>query len=122
MLLDTFFSVVKQESAPGFVKAWLSINKDHDLLKGHFPGKPIVPGVCMMQMITELMELRTKRNLRIKEAQNMKFLSVIDPVQNNIIEASVSFIEDNSYVSVDASLFAGSLIFFKLKAILQSIE
>lgn len=121
-MLDTFFSVVKQESSPGSVKAWLSINKDHDILKGHFPGKPIVPGVCMMQIITELMELRTKRNLRIKEAQNMKFLSVIDPVQNNIIEASVSFIEDNSYVLVDASLFAGSVIFFKLKAILQHIE
>jgi 3-hydroxyacyl-[acyl-carrier-protein] dehydratase len=121
MLYNTLFKILKEEPAPGAVRALLSIDKDHAILKGHFPGQPVVPGVCMMQIIKELVERQAKRDLRLTEAGNMKFLSVIDPGQNTEIEASVSFSEDNGIISLNASLFSGPVIFFKLKATLQSV-
>src|SRR5688572_25312778 len=94
MLQHSFFTILKHEATPGSVKALLSINRDHEILKGHFPGQPIVPGVCMMQMIKEILEQEMNRSLRLTEADNIKFLSVIDPNQNNEIEANIIFRED----------------------------
>jgi 3-hydroxyacyl-[acyl-carrier-protein] dehydratase len=122
MLHNTFFKILKEEPAAGAVKALLSIDKDHAILKGHFPGQPVVPGVCMMQIIKELVERQTKRSLQLAGAENMKFLSVIDPNQNHEIEASVSFSENNGIISLNASLFSGAVIFFKLKATLQNVQ
>lgn len=122
MLHNTFFRILQEAPAPGVVKALLSIDKDHEILKGHFPGQPVVPGVCMMQIVKELVERQTKRALRLTEAENIKFLSVIDPTRNNEIEASISFSDDNGVISLNASLFSGSLVFFKLKATLQNIS
>jgi 3-hydroxyacyl-[acyl-carrier-protein] dehydratase len=122
MLHNTFFKILKEEPAEGAVKALLSIDQDHAILKGHFPGQPVVPGVCMMQIVKELVERQTKRNLRLREAENMKFLSVIDPRQHQEVEASVSFSENNGIISLNASLFFGSVTFFKLKATLQNVQ
>lgn len=122
MLHNTFFKILKEEPAEGAVKALLSIDRDHAILKGHFPGQPVVPGVCMMQIVKELVERQTKRNLRLATAENMKFLSVIDPRQHQEVEASVSFSENNGIISLNASLFSGSVTFFKLKATLQNVQ
>ncbi|MBT1699711.1 3-hydroxyacyl-ACP dehydratase [Fulvivirgaceae bacterium PWU4] len=122
MLHNTFFKILKEEPAEGAVKALLSIDKDHAILKGHFPGQPVVPGVCMMQIVKALVERQTKRNLRLATAENMKFLSVIDPRQHQEVEASVSFSENNGVISLNASLFSGSVTFFKLKATLQNVQ
>jgi 3-hydroxyacyl-[acyl-carrier-protein] dehydratase len=122
MLRDSFFRIIKEEHGPGSIKAVLIINKDHAILKGHFPGQPVVPGVCMMQMVKELVEVRTNRLLRVTEADNMKFLSVIDPFQNNKIEAAVTFVDSEENIQLNATLFSGTTTFFKLKATLQTTE
>jgi 3-hydroxyacyl-[acyl-carrier-protein] dehydratase len=118
MLHNSFFAILKQEEAQGSIKALLSINKAHEILKGHFPGQPVVPGVCMMQMIKELVELHMNKDLSVKEADNMKFLAVIDPEKNNEVEADVSYIVEDGNIILHASLFSGTVTFFKLKATL----
>jgi 3-hydroxyacyl-[acyl-carrier-protein] dehydratase len=120
MLLDSFFHIIKEEHSPGSIKTVLTINKDHAILAGHFPGQPVVPGVCMMQMVKELLEARTNRLLRFIEADNMKFLSIIDPVQNKEIEAAVTYIDNEESIQLNATLFSGQTTFFKLKATLQN--
>jgi 3-hydroxyacyl-[acyl-carrier-protein] dehydratase len=120
MLRNNFFDVIKQDAAAGTINALLSINKAHDIFKGHFPAQPVVPGVCMMQMVRELVELHVKRDLVIRQADNMKFLAIIDPNQYSQIEANVTYSEDNGKISLSASLFSGPITFFKLKATLES--
>ena len=120
MLQNSFYTVLRAESSPGNVKALLSINKEHPILKGHFPGQPVVPGVCMMQIIKELTEQQTKNKLNISRADTIKFLSIIDPRLNPEVEALVSYIEKDGSFSVTASLMAGEVTFFKLKATLDN--
>ncbi|HEY5748920.1 MAG TPA: 3-hydroxyacyl-ACP dehydratase [Chryseolinea sp.] len=119
MLLNDFYTLSHHEATPGVVKATLALRRDHKIFEGHFPGLPIVPGVCMMQIVRELMEVTTKKTLRIAEADNMKFLSVINPDQNKDVEASLSYTEEPGQWVVNATLFAGAVTFFKLKATLK---
>ena len=79
MLHNSFFAILKQETTPGSIKAMLSINKTHDILKGHFPGQPVVPGVCMMQMIKELLEQQLGKKLILRTTGQVKFLRLITP-------------------------------------------
>jgi len=46
-------SVTKTETG---IKAELTFHAEHELYKGHFPGNPITPGVCLVQSINDLVE------------------------------------------------------------------
>jgi 3-hydroxyacyl-[acyl-carrier-protein] dehydratase len=120
MLLDSLF-IVKSYSAEGNeIKATLELDENHDIFKGHFPGQPVVPGVCMMQSVKELVERHVEKKLIVTEADNMKFLSVIDPGVNKVINATVSVSDKDSVFSINASLFSENVTFFKLKATLNT--
>jgi 3-hydroxyacyl-[acyl-carrier-protein] dehydratase len=116
ILLNDFYTISNLEPAPGSVKTKITINRHHRILEGHFPGLPIVPGVCMMQIIREIMEVTSGRNLLITSADNMKFLSVINPDNHTEVDVSISYAAFHDHFIVSATLFAATTTFFKLKA------
>jgi len=120
ILLNDFYTLVDHEPSPGSVKAKISINRNHKILEGHFPGLPIVPGVCMMQIIREIMEVTTNKALSLIGADNIKFLSVINPDHNTEVDVTITYVEDTPKIMVNATLFAGTITFFKLKATLKT--
>ena len=120
ILLNDFYTIINRDASDGAVRAKIFINRAHKIFDGHFPGLPIVPGVCMMQIIREIMEVTTDRSLSISGAENMKFLSVINPDQNNEVDVSITYTNDGDMFNVNASLFAGTVTFFKLKAALKT--
>jgi 3-hydroxyacyl-[acyl-carrier-protein] dehydratase len=120
ILLNDFYTIVNRDASDSTVRAKIFINRTHKIFEGHFPGLPIVPGVCMMQIIREIMEVATEKSLMITGADNMKFLSVINPDQNPEVDVSITYSEDSGTFNVNASLFAGTVTFFKLKAALKT--
>jgi 3-hydroxyacyl-[acyl-carrier-protein] dehydratase len=120
ILLNDFYSIIHQESTPNSVKANVSINIAHKIFEGHFPGLPVVPGVCMVQMVREILEVSTKKELKLETADNIKFLSVIDPRQHAAVSASIDYIESDNVFSINATLFADQIIFLKLRATLRA--
>lgn len=121
MLLNDFFEIVKQEISTGIVNARISLNKDHGIFNGHFPGQPVVPGVCMLQIVKEILELQMDARLQIREADNIKFISILDPNRHGMVDLKISCLEDGKALQVTASMFSGEITFFKLKAAFQRI-
>ena len=119
MLLNDFYSIVHQVPAASSVKAKIAINKRHKIFEGHFPGIPVVPGVCMMQIVLEMVEVSTGKQVSLVAADSMKFLSVINPEQNKEIDVVINYTEDGGRLQISANLFEGPVIFFKLKATLK---
>lgn len=120
ILLDDFYSILQKDAVSGVLKAKIVINKKHRIFEGHFPGLPVVPGVCMLQMVREIMEVNAGKDLRISEADNIKFLSVINPEQHPEIDVLINHSEEAGRYSITATLFSGTTTFFKLKATLQT--
>ena len=85
ILLNDFYTILNRDASTGSVRAKISINRTHKIFDGHFPGLPIVPGVCMMQIIREIMEVTTDRPLSIAGAENMKFLSKPRTLEKNTV-------------------------------------
>jgi 3-hydroxyacyl-[acyl-carrier-protein] dehydratase len=80
MLLKDFYTITSLEkTAETKYLATILINEEHEVFKGHFPGNPIMPGVCMMQIIKELTEQITSNSLFMQSLSNVKFMALINP-------------------------------------------
>ncbi len=120
MLLNNFFTIRDTESSATEIWAELVIDAGHKIFEGHFPNQPVVPGVCMMQMIKEIIEQVLGKATNLVQAAEMKFMAVINPQENNLIHASINYETDESgSINITASLFKDELVHFKFKGQLQ---
>ncbi|MDT0648168.1 hydroxymyristoyl-ACP dehydratase [Zunongwangia sp. F260] len=85
MLLKDFYSVVQTTKKDGHFFTEIKIRKDHELYQGHFPDRPVTPGVILMQMFKEELERQTGRELKFSKANNVKFMAVVDPNVDDIL-------------------------------------
>lgn len=79
MLLKDFYSVTSSTELQGEFITEVKINKTHELYQGHFPDRPVTPGVVLMQLFKEEAERRSNKKLRLDTASNVKFMAVVDP-------------------------------------------
>ena len=86
MLLNDFFTIetVQRSEAPVTVEthAVLVLNAAHPIFAGHFPGEPVVPGACQLQMLQETLSYVTGSEYILLRADQLKFLTPIDPRQH----------------------------------------
>ncbi|MFT4024998.1 MAG: 3-hydroxyacyl-ACP dehydratase, partial [Flavihumibacter sp.] len=77
ILTGDFCKVTGLQAEEGRWKAQLHWNADHAIFGGHFPGQPVVPGVCMIQMVQEVMETALGRRMQLVSSGSIKFLQFI---------------------------------------------
>lgn len=121
MLLGDFFEISKINNvANGSIEASIRINKDHDIFNGHFPDFPIVPGVCMIQMVKEIIGNIQNTSLMFTKGENVKFLQFINPniFDTVSVDIQTSPIDDRNFKSV-AKIYSGDIVFLKLKGVFQ---
>ena len=96
--------------------AIIELNPAHEIFHGHFPENPILPGVCMVQILKEILINYSKSNLILRKAGSIKYLSFIDPQVNSIIHFDIEINKiENGDVSCNAVLNSGSVIFCRFK-------
>jgi len=93
-------SVTRTETG---IKAELTFHAEHELYKGHFPGNPITPGVCLVQSINDLVEDHFD-GARIKEVRKCKFTAIHNP---NVVPNVLAII---NVKQVDGQLKASCVI------------
>lgn len=68
--------------AEGQFVAQLIPDSGHPVFQGHFPGRPITPGACLIQLALELAQHCFHVPMQLDTIKNVKFLRLIQP--NNI--------------------------------------
>lgn len=116
MLKDTLFKIILSDHQEGIINATLGLNKNNEIFIGHFPSEPLLPGACMLQMVKEVLETTLNMLLRLKKADQIKFLGLIDPRISNILQVTITYRSaDDNNVSVTASFTAQKEICFKFR-------
>ena len=100
MLIKGFYKVNELIIDDLKVKAFITINKNHEIFKGHFPGNPITPGVCMMQIIKELTQEVVNKKLFMESSSNVKFTAIINPEINPDLLVSLDITETDGVYKV----------------------
>lgn len=86
----------------------IKLNASHLIYQAHFPGNPITPGVCIVQIIGELLQQRTGNRLALQKVTNLKFISPISPVENPLLTISFSDVsESEEEVKAKGTIMAG---------------
>ena len=116
MLQGNFYTVLNNHPKTDSVNLLLELNPDHHIFEGHFPQTPVVPGVCMMQMVKELVEDFIGQRLRLSKADHLKFLTIINPQKNKLLEVDIAILSNpTGGVDVTAAFFHEQTVFFKFK-------
>lgn len=103
-LLGDFFSVVARENTDDAVKCQVQLCGNHFIYKAHFPGNPVTPGVCLVQMATELLQDNVGRRLDLMEISKIKYRNVVRPCDKPWFELCHPAIEgDTCKVRVNIS-------------------
>ncbi|HVI47605.1 MAG TPA: hypothetical protein VM802_22230 [Chitinophaga sp.] len=119
MLAGNFYTVSAETKEPGQVTATFELNAAHNIFSGHFPDQPVVPGVCMMQIITEFLEGAVQRKVMLQKANQMKFLNMIDPNQQPLVDITLTWKEEEARLKVNAILKRGELTFMKFQGVFK---
>lgn len=116
MLRDTLFKIIESDHSAGVINATLDLNKNSEIFTGHFPGHPVLPGACMLQIVKEILESTINTPLRLKKADQIKFPGIIAPGINSMLQLTITYKPtDNNKINVTANITVNKGICFKFQ-------
>lgn len=120
MLQDDFFTISSIQKENDSFKIILELNAIHKIFEGHFPGQPVVPGACMLQMVKEVTENILSKKIQLTKADNVKFLQLINPNEHRTLQMDLTVhISEDRIANVFANLSNGSSVCFKFSGSFQ---
>ena len=115
MLIKEFYEIEDIVSQDNKIRALIKLNSKHPIYEGHFPEQAIVPGVSQIQIISEVLSIVTNQKLTLRSATNIKYLAIIIPEKNNLLQVNVDFkINDDISYHVKASIQSDDIVFCKI--------
>lgn len=122
MLLKDFYSVNKIETGlNNQYKVQVTLHSNHTIFRGHFPNNPVTPGVCMLQIIKELTENITQKELMLIKGNNIKFVAIINPFTDPVLDLELTVLVEDHEVKIKNLTYFGSTLALKLSATYQTI-
>jgi len=120
MLIESFFTIASTTSQEDKTLVEVDINQEHNVFEGHFPGNPVVPGVFLIQMIRETIEVLQQKKFSIEKAAEIKFLNMVIPQQSShlLLEIQKRVKSDNPF-AFSITVSGNETIFLKMKIDLQ---
>jgi 3-hydroxyacyl-[acyl-carrier-protein] dehydratase len=123
MLFTDFYQIDHINRSDLGTTFYIKLNPNHFIYNGHFPGQPVLPGVCALQIIKECAQQLINRKLQYKRITLCKFLRFVDPVQNSEIMLTVSVNEnEDGVIQLLANGMCNDFYFIKMKAVVKSLE
>jgi len=117
MLIENLFEIGPIDKTESKLITEVTINASNIIFKGHFPERPVTPGVIQIQLIREILEIHYQRNIRLESIGRCKFLAVLNPLESSIITVEITVKEmDNTY-KINAVGKDNSTSYFKFSAI-----
>jgi 3-hydroxymyristoyl/3-hydroxydecanoyl-(acyl carrier protein) dehydratase len=75
---------------PNDIKARVMVNEDSPWFSGHFPDRPILPGIAQLKMVADVIALARQERLGIKRLHRVKFKRIVKPGERLDIHAAAT--------------------------------
>jgi len=117
MLKDHFYEITSTVHQENTILVTLRLNGEHEIFKGHFPGQPVVPGACILQMVKEILSAELKMDYHLKKADNLKFIAPVDPRVTDDLQLKITYKHLDSGLQVNAVMSANEVVCFKMQGV-----
>jgi len=105
MLKDSLYRILNISGENNIVEAIIELDEHHDIFKGHFPGQPVLPGVCMLQITKEILEIFFQYKVHLSKADDIRFLAMVDPTQNKELKFVIQYdLSEIKLINVNARI------------------
>lgn len=108
MSANSLYTIENLQVAGGSVNATIRLNAAHPVFEGHFPGQPVFPGACMLDIVKDLASTALQKELRLMKADNLKFITPVDPLVSDTLQIDITYQLVDGGLKVKAVLYAGS--------------
>ena len=118
MLIPGFYTNVSFDNTDGKITSKLVVNTTHEVYNGHFPGRPVMPGVMQLDMIKECLELAVDKHLLFGSMTYAKFLNLIIPGESDDLTVRIEYKTEGDKISFSASIVNEEKTFSKVKGVM----
>lgn len=116
LLKDKFFSVLHEEKLNSNQAVYLcELKADCNVYEGHFPGKPVAPGVCNIEMIKECAMMLTGARLVIGTIKQCRLTAVASPQVSPRVDVSVEVAKTEAGYSIVAKIADAQRSYMEMK-------
>lgn len=109
------YNIVSSAEEEQLARYQISLNREHAIFAAHFPGEPILPGACIVQILSELAGVWQKREMPVIKMSQVKFLSIISPTQVTQLEVLLELHKhDEKGLQLRATLKSEEIVYAKM--------
>ena len=101
-MIDYYYTIKSQRTVGTVTLFDVILLPECAVYEGHFPGKPVAPGVCNIQMIKECVERITGKQLLLSYLAQCKFTHLITPQQHQELQIRIELTENQEDKPVKA--------------------
>ena len=98
--------------------AEVEVNQGDSVFAGHFPGHPVLPGVCSVNILKDCVCRSEGKKLRFSEISQCKFTGMVDPAVNCNLKVKFSTACLNTGHLVKAIMENDDRVVLKMTAIM----
>lgn len=101
--------------------AQVGINSEDPIFLGHFPGQPILPGVCTLAILKDCICRATQKSMIFCEVVQCKFVGMVDPSASGILSFDFTLAGAEGKQTVNATISEGERVVMKIKAVMAEV-
>lgn len=114
------YKVLKPEA--GIIRALIDIDTKHRLYNGHFPGKPVTPGVVLIEIIRIILSDSVKKDLMLAEAKDIKFIAPVVPPDTHNLDLEINYNDATEGITANCILSGNNQVYTKMRAVFSEIK
>ena len=120
MLIPDLYSVGSSWQEDGLSCYGLVLNPGCRVYTGHFPGEPVTPGVCSIEIMAECASASAGKELAVSRVADCRFLKIVSPgaLPRPVVKLSLAPKDDGTW-TLNASMGDGKEDYVTLKAELK---
>lgn len=88
-MLEGLYTLIAESGDTTHLEAGIRLDAGHPVFAGHFPGRPVLPGVCQFELVRHLVQKRAGRPLNARSVRELKFLSPVIPPQDSLLRVEL---------------------------------
>ncbi|MGM9805894.1 MAG: beta-hydroxyacyl-ACP dehydratase [Candidatus Aphodosoma sp.] len=118
MLQNTYFTVLERVDNADNTVFTVRLEKGHPVYAGHFPGDPVSPGVCNLQMVKECAEIVAGRSLTFSNISQYRLMEVVSPFKQDLLQITVAVTPKDGEFLLTASAQTSGAVCISVKGTL----
>ena len=117
-MLEGLYTLIAESGDKTHPEADVRLDAGHPVVAGHFPGRPVLPGVCQFELVRHLVQRRAGRPLSCRSVRELKFLSPVIPPQDSLLRVELVLTDTgDGGIDVRGAISADGVQKTKIKAI-----